>query len=64
MKLDEYLLKSLNKEYVIFDKNERIIASGMAGDLFNMLGYFFLELNVIRTNIDWIYVDFKLGGDK
>lgn len=62
MKLNEYLLKSLNREYVIYDKNERIIACGMSSDLFNMLGYFFLELEVIRTNRDWIYVDFKLGS--
>lgn len=62
MKLNEYLLKSLNREYVIYDKNERIIACGMSSDLFNMLGYFFLELEVIRTDRDWIYVDFKLGS--
>lgn len=64
MKLNEYLLKSLNREYVIYDKDERIIACGMSSDLFNMLGYFFLELDVIRTNRDWIYIDFKLRGDK
>lgn len=40
MKLNEYLLKSLNREYVIYDKDERIIACGMSSDLFNMLGYF------------------------
>lgn len=63
MKLNELLLQCLDRDYVIFDKNERIIACGRSGELFNMLGYYFLELDVIRTNEDWIYVDFKLRGD-
>lgn len=64
MKLNELLLKCLDREYVIFDKNERIIACGRSGELFNMLGYYFLDLNIIRTDKDWIYVDVKLGGDE
>lgn len=64
MKLNELLLKSLDREVVIFDKNERIIACGRSGELFNMLGYYFLDLDIIRTDKDWIYVDVKLGGDE
>lgn len=64
MKLGDLLLKSLDREYVIFDKNERTIACGKSGELFNMLGYYFLDLNIIRTDKDWIYVDVKLGDDE
>lgn len=64
MKLNEMLLKSSDREYFISDKNERIIACGKSDELFNMLGYYFLMLDVIRTVEDWIYVDIKLGGDE
>lgn len=64
MKLNELLLKSLDREYFIFDKNGRIIACGRSDELFNMLGYYFLTLDVIRIVEDCIYVDCKLGGDE
>ena len=64
MKLNELLFKSSNRVYFICDKNQRIIACGEASELFYILGYYFLELDVIRTNDDWVYVDFKLGGDE
>lgn len=64
MKLNELLLKSSDREYFIFDKKGRIIACGKSGELFNMLGYYFLKLDVIRTVEDCIYVDCKLGGDE
>lgn len=64
MKLNELLLKSLDREYFIFDKNRSIIACGRSGELFNMLGYYFLTLDVVRTVEDCIYVDCKLGGDE
>lgn len=64
MKLYELLLKSLDREYFIFDKNRSIIAYDRSGELFNMLGYYFLTLDVVRTVEDSIYVDCKLGGDE
>ena len=64
MKLNELLLKSSDREYFISDKNERIIACGKSYELFKMLGYYFLMLDVVRTIEDWIYVDVKLGGNE
>lgn len=49
---------------MLYDKNDRIIASGKSGELFNVLGCYLLELDVIYTIEDWIYVDYKLGGDE
>lgn len=37
MKLIELLLKSSDREYVIYDKNDRIIAIGKSDELFYML---------------------------
>lgn len=64
MKLNELLLKSSNREYFIFDINGRKIACGRSGELFNMLGYYFLALDVIRNVEDYIYVDCKLGDEE
>lgn len=66
MTLGELLMKDLNKEVTVFDRNNCIIASGNNDDLFGMLGYYFLDLKVIRSDKDMINVnvDFSLGGDK
>lgn len=62
MTLLELLLTRLDKEVVLFDKNERIIAYGKSNELIKVLGSYLLELKVVRTDIEWIYLDVKLGG--
>lgn len=47
MKLGELLMKDFKDDVIIFDKNNCIIASGNNDDLFDMLGYYFLDLKVL-----------------
>lgn len=64
MTLKELLLENLEREIVLFDKNDCVIANGRAGNLFNTLGYYFLDLKVIYNGKIWVNVDVKLGGDE
>lgn len=68
MKLYEALLKDFEKHVYLHDVNSNVIASGEPWKLFDVLGYYFLNLDVIRindVNDDCnITVDFKLGGDE
>ncbi|GAB7396505.1 hypothetical protein OUHCRE1_47780 [Enterobacter asburiae] len=64
MKLGELLMKDFKDDVTIFDKNNNVIASGNNDDLFDMLGYYFLDLKVLRNDDGMINVDFDLGGDE
>ena len=64
MDLGELLMKDFKDDVTIFDKNNNIIASGNNDDLFDMLGYYFLDLKVLRNDDGMVNVDFKLGGDE
>lgn len=64
MKLNDVLFKDFEKDVYVFDINSNVIASGEPWKLFDMLGYYFLNLDVIRINDCNITVDFKLGGDE
>ena len=64
MNLGELLMKDFKDDVTIFDKNNNIIASGNNDDLFDMLGYYFLDLKVIRNDDGMINIDFKLGGNE
>lgn len=64
MKLGELLMKDFKDDVTIFDKNNNIIASGNNDDLFDMLGYYFLDLKVLRSDDGMINVDFDLGDDE
>lgn len=64
MNLGELLMKDFKDDVIIFDKNNNIIASGNNDDLFDMLGYYFLDLKVIRNDKGMINVDIDLGGDE
>lgn len=64
MDLGELLMKDFKDDVIIFDKNNNIIASGNNDDLFDMLGYYFLDLKVLRNDDGRINVDFDLGGNE
>lgn len=64
MDLGELLMKDFKDDVTIFDKNNNIIASGNNDDLFDMLGYYFLDLKVLRNDNGMINVDIDLGGNK
>lgn len=64
MDLGELLMKDFKDDVTIFDKNNNIIASGNNDDLFDMLGYYFLDLKVLRNDDGMINVDISLGGDE
>lgn len=64
MNLGELLMKDFKDDVTIFDKNNNIIASGNNDDLFDMLGYYFLDLKVLRNDDGMINVDIDLGGQK
>lgn len=64
MKLGELLMKDFKDDVIIFDKNNNVIASGNNDDLFDMLGYYFLDLKVLRSDDGMINVDFDLGGNE
>lgn len=64
MKLGELLMKDFKDDVIIFDKNNCIIASGNNDDLFDMLGYYFLDLKVLRNDDGRINIDISLGGDE
>lgn len=64
MKLGELLMKDFKDDVIIFDKNNCIIASGNNDDLFDMLGYYFLDLKVLRNDDGKINIDISLGGDE
>lgn len=64
MDLGESLMQDFKEEVTIFDKNNRLIASGNKDDLFDMLGYYFLDLKVISNDKGMINVDIDLGGQK
>lgn len=51
MNLGELLMKDFKDDVTIFDKNNNIIASGNNDDLFDMLGYYFLDLKVLRMTM-------------
>ena len=57
-------MKDFKDDVTIFDKNNNIIASGNNDDLFDMLGYYFLDLKVLRNDDGMINVDFDLGGNE
>jgi hypothetical protein len=64
MNLGELLMKDFKDDVTIFDKNNNIIASGNNDDLFDMLGYYFLDLKVLRNDDGMINVDISLGGNE
>lgn len=64
MILKELLLENLDREIVLFDKNDNVIANGRAGNLFNTLGYYFLDLKVIFNGKLWVNLNIDLGGEK
>ena len=64
MNLGELLMKDFKDDVTIFDKNNNIIASGNNDDLFDMLGYYFLDLKVLRNDDGMINIDIDLGGQK
>lgn len=64
MKLNDVLFKDFGKDIYIFDINSNVIARGDPWKLFDVLGYYFLNLDVIRINDCNITVDFKLGGEQ
>lgn len=64
MNLGELLMKDFKDDVTIFDKNNNIIASGNNDDLFDMLGYYFLDLKVLRNDDGMINIDISLGGDE
>lgn len=64
MNLGELLMKDFKDDVIIFDKNNNIIASGNNDDLFDMLGYYFLDLKVLRNDDGRINVDIDLGDDE
>jgi hypothetical protein len=64
MNLGELLMKDFKDDVTIFDKNNCIIASGNNDDLFDMLGYYFLDLKVLRNDDGMINIDISLGGDE
>lgn len=64
MKLGELLMKDFKDDVTIFDKNNNIIASGNNDYLFDMLGYYFLDLKVLRNDDGMINIDISLGGDE
>lgn len=64
MNLGELLMKDFKDDVTIFDKNNNIIASGNNDDLFDMLGYYFLDLKVLRNDDGMINADIDLGGQK
>ncbi|GAB7401502.1 hypothetical protein OUHCRE2_49630 [Enterobacter asburiae] len=64
MDLGESLMQDFKEEVTIFVKNNRLIVSGSKDDLFDMLGYYFLDLKVISNDRGMINVDIDVGGQK
>nr|DAN85087.1 MAG TPA: hypothetical protein [Caudoviricetes sp.] len=64
MKLNDVLFKGFEKDVYLFDVDNNIIAHGEATKLFDMLGCYFLDLEVTRINDCNITVNIKLGGDE
>lgn len=64
MKLNDVLFKDFEKDVYLFDVNNNIIAHGEAIKLFDMLGCYFLNLEVTRINDCNITVNIELGGEK
>ena len=64
MKLNDVLFKEFKKEVYLFDVNNNVIVSGRPLTLFDVLDYYFLNLDVISINGYNITVDYKLGGDE
>lgn len=64
MKLNDVLFKGFEKDVYLFDVDNNIIAHGEATKLFDMLGYYFLDLEVTRINDCNLTVNIKLGGDE
>lgn len=64
MKLNDVLFKEFKKEVYLFDVNNNAIVSGEPLTLFDVLDYYFLNLDVISINGCNITVDYKLGGDE
>ncbi|WP_459583730.1 hypothetical protein, partial [Enterobacter hormaechei] len=64
MDLAVSLIQDFKEEGTISDKNNGLIVSGNKDDLFDMLGYYFLDLKVISNDRGMINVDIDLGGQK
>lgn len=69
MKLYEALLKDFDKHIYLHGVNNHMILYGKAIKLFDVLGYYFLNLKVIRIDdVDDercnIVIDFSVRGDK
>lgn len=64
MPLLELLLKDLDGEIILYDKNEWVIAKGKANALLDLLGCHLLFSHVIKNNKIRVYIDISLGGDE
>ncbi|WP_459584126.1 hypothetical protein, partial [Enterobacter hormaechei] len=61
---NDVLVKSFEKAVYLFDVDNSFFAHGEATKLIDMLGYYFLDLEVSRINDCNITVNIKLGGDE
>lgn len=64
MNLLNTLWENINKDFIIYDLNDNLIIMGNASNLFNELGYFFLNLKVVKVSHEFIIVNINLGGDE
>lgn len=64
MPLLELLLKDLNREIILYDKNEWVIAKGEANKLLDFLGCHLLFSHVVKNNKIKVYIDINLGDDE
>lgn len=64
MRLYDVLLKIFEKDVYLFDVNNNVIVHGEGVKLFDMLGCYFLNLEVVHINDCDITVNIKLGGDE
>lgn len=64
MNLLNILWENINKDFIIYDLNDNLIAMGNAGNLFTELGYFFLNLKVVKVTDEFIIVNINLGGEE
>lgn len=64
MNLLNILWENINKDFIIYDLNDNLIIMGNASNLFTELGYFFLNLKVVKVSDEFIIVNINLGGDE
>lgn len=64
MNLLNTLWENINKDFIIYDLNDNLIIMGNASNLFTELGYFFLNLKVVKVSDEFIIVNINLGGDE